>query len=409
MKRFGSGGGERRGRWTAPIRAGAAGLVLLAAVGCDGGSGHGQTSQLTFTQLTILPARADVVTTDGGYVVLADFDNDGDLDAASGFASDQDVLLHLQDAAGVWLNSILGTGHGRIQSLAVADVDESGQPDVFAATDTGKIVLFLAPSFAGLDGAWDDSVLNNPTPVAFWSDVKVADLDNQTGEEVIAVSPSSNLIAVWRAEADVGSAADYHGFVIANLTNEFDRLELGDIDGDNDTDVVAVGPVKVVWLENPGTADITQAWTVHTVGNRGGLTRLAVADVDGDGDLDIVATSRTTGEVILFENLGDPRSDRWHSYVIADLSPEEPDALSPGDLDRDGQTDLLVGSDGPEGTIFWLTPYDNVRLSWSVQELTKTGAEVGELPRGNLDGAGGLDFATTLAGSATPVVWFRQD
>ena len=78
----------------------------------------------------------------------------------------------------------------------------------------------------------------------------------------------------------------------------FERLAVGDIDGDGHLDVAVVlnRAGSLVWFQNPGTP-ATKAWTRHSIGLGGlpGAYDVALADFDGDGRLDAVASSWTRG------------------------------------------------------------------------------------------------------------------
>jgi hypothetical protein len=370
-----------------------------------------EPGNVTWTQRTIMPQRLDVNTSQSGYIVLNDFDLDGLTDAASAFASDDAVFLHIRRDNQVWTSQIISSGNGTIQSFASADLAGSTQPDIVAATGSGNILLLVAPAFSNTNEPFETSVFDNPQPVTRWTDVKIAQLDLAAGPEIVAVSPTSNIIGLWRTTSRPRTARDYQAFLAADLPNgNFERLSMADIDSNGVTDIVAVGPAGgVIWLENRGPANIVDSWQVFNVTDRLGFTRIVTFDVDQDGQIDVVCSNRTTGQVFWYENLGNPKANRWNEHLMADLSPGQPDALSFADIDENGRTDVVVGTEAPDGTIFWLRPQGEVRQLWQVRLIRDTGFEVGELPFGDLDGRNGIDFATTLAGSAAPVVVFTQN
>jgi hypothetical protein len=387
------------------------GLLWLIVGGCGSFPGNTQSSPLTWRQIPIANKTVTLDTSAGGYAILADFDNDGDLDAASGFASSGAVAGHIQNGINSWTTSIVGEGLGPVYSLASADLDNSSQPDIVAATGGGTMWVLLAPKFAGPTfTAWDRSSLPNPVPIARWDDVKIGQFDDLPQLEIIGTSVTGRAIVLWRTESLVTSGADYQGFVIAATSGDgFERLAVADVDGDSDPDIIAAGPTSgLVWLENLDRANNTTPWPVHAISSRLGISRIAAIDLDRNGTIDIVATDTLTGEVIWFENRGAPRTDPWPVHTMADLSPHVPNALSTADLDNDTLVDILVGTIGPDPSVFWLRQFNEPRQPWQVQLVTQPGFDIGELPVGNIDRTGGTDFATTLAGSNNPVVWYQQ-
>jgi hypothetical protein len=389
-----------------------AGWVFLSGCGVDTGN---PTQDYTgfWSQTVIAQEAVGLNTTANGYVVLQDFDNDGKTDAASGFGSSEAVVIHMQDNPGAWNSFAIGSNLGPINSLATEDIDDSGQPDVVAATGEERIWILFAPTFAGpVTQEWRRSSLANPVAVDSWNDVKIGHFDDRSEFNIVGTSSDDEVIVLWQSRGRVTSAATYEPFVIAsNLTGGFERLAAADVDQDGDQDLVVVGvDGGVIWLENLGPTNITSPWTIHRISDEGGFTRLLAVDVDQDEDIDVVVTDRAEGKVKWFENIGSPRQElAWPEYVMADLLPGLPDALGSGDLDDDGDLDILAGTDTNQQSIYWLERQGNARSLWQSRLVARVGADVGELPVWDINGLGLPDFATTLAGSDRPVVWYNQE
>jgi len=384
-------------------------LSLLVLAGC-GTSGNVPTSPLTWAQIPIASATSDLITSQGGYVVLADFDRDGRLDAASGFVSSKAVVVHMQSSTTQWTSTVIASGLGAVNSLAAQDFRNSGQTDLVAATAEG-IRLMLAPAFSGPNpGPWNISTLSNPMGISTWNDVKSANLDDQSEPEIVATSVGGKIIGLWKASSLITSASSFSPYTIATgFSAGYERLALADIDNDGFTDIVGVGPDSgLIWLQNPSSPNITGSWIPHPISTGTGLTRVALDDLDKDEDIDVVVTDRIGRRVLWFENPGSPRTDSWPMHVIGTFTTGVPDALSVSELDNDGNPEILVGTQGANASIFWFEQFNDPRSTWQVYLADQTGYDVGEVPVGDIDGTGGPDFATTLAGSGTPVVWYQR-
>jgi len=357
---------------------------------------------------TIAEKTADIDTRIGGYILLGDLDNNGRLDAASGFVSGGDVLVHIQSSSYTWTSTVVASGLGAINSLAAADIDNNDRLDIVAATGSGKVWLLWAPSFSGpAPAGWTKQSLSNPITVNEWNDVRIANFDSLPALDIVATSMDGRVIVLWRSEGLPSSTSNYEPFVIAsNLKGGFERLGEADIDHDGDLDLFACGRNSgVIWLENQGPPNATLPWIVHDISTTSGPTQLVVDDFDDDGDLDVAVTNRDDGTVVWYESLGFPRTDPWPMHLMADLSPGRPNAINVGDFDNDGKKDVIAGTDTVGQSIYWLERMGDARQPWLIQRVDTTNYDVGQLPTGDIDGQGSTDFATTLADSETPVVW----
>ena len=142
--------------------------------------------------------------------------------------------------------------------------------------------------------------------------------------------------------------------------------EPADMDGDGDLDVVmALGawgsmhlgdqvkpdrdnrPVfthsynhHIVWYENDGVHE--NGWTRHLISDDLNEAFEAVAgDLDGDGDTDVVASGFSRpGRVLWYENSGDP-SGPWTAHMVKDNWTNANQVLL---ADLDGDSDLDISS-----------------------------------------------------------------
>ena len=77
-------------------------------------------------------------------------------------------------------------------------------------------------------------------------------------------------------------------------------------------------------------------------GDQRGSQGLAAADTDGDGDNDLVHAAND-GQLYWIENRGTPQEPDWRTRIPLDLPRQEDASPTLGDLDDDGDLDLLIG------------------------------------------------------------------
>jgi len=332
------------------------------------------------------------------FVGAGDFDRDGDTDIATaemqqGSGSDE-VKIYQNDGAGFTKVVISENGS---HSMRVLDVDLDGDLDLFGANwESNQVDLFV-----------------NQTP------------------------PMPLALNAWQRHV-----------IDANRPGQAIFIDASDLDGDNEIDVAAGG----YWYRNPGSPG--GAWARSAFGAP--LNNLAVLDdLDSDGDMDVLGTVGTgsefapalvfgrndgQGTFALFDNIASGSGDflqgvtvarlspgdlkrvllSWHSgasVVEALVVPDNPatgawgletladssqqEALSHGDIDRDGDQDVLLGT-------IWLDNFGGSQFS------SETLVQVDDAPDRNrladIDRDGRLDAVVGYEAISTTgvVAWYRQ-
>jgi len=141
------------------------------------------------------------------------------------------------------------------------------------------------------------------------------------------------------------------------------------------------------------------AYAVHTVAS--GLNYphgIAVAEINGDGRLDILVSATYGSQVYWYENSG------FWTFTQHYVGPASyPLYMDAGDLDRDGDMDIVTGDYSYSGIYLFYNSGDG--SSFTSQTLPTSGA-VWEVDLGDIDADGDLDIAAATGGG---VIWFRND
>jgi len=169
-------------------------------------------------------------------------------------------------------------------------------------------------------------------------------------------------------------------------------VELVDIDGDGDLDVVTSHATVLV---NDGFGVFTDESTSR-MPNPGFVfgAVLASADMDGDGDVDVALQSG------LMRNDG----NGVFQLEVAGLTLGYGDTLSCGDFDGDGDHDLLTAA----GALFRNTGLGVFDLEVLAHALPLA-AHSGGFKMADLDGDGALDLIVVNEFGTSSSLWFRND
>jgi hypothetical protein len=186
---------------------------------------------------------------------------------------------------------------GWVMSLIPADVDGDGRTDVIVSDRKGKTsgVLWLAnPGPAKATGPWAEHRIGAGGKEVMFADV--SDLDGDGRADVLAaVKPGE--VRWFRHPGDVTKPWESRTIPVnlAAGVGTAKAIAAGDVDGDGRPDLVytceqAEGARRgVVWLKyakSPADAE----WAAHDVSGPDGVKydRIELIDLDGDGDLDVL-------------------------------------------------------------------------------------------------------------------------
>lgn len=285
--------------------------------------------------------RPDIVNVSSSYDSdLVDIDGDGDLDIVTGS----------QVQSRIWSNDGLGNFTiaqeiGRQGfSQEFGDLDGDGDPDMIRAIEQGY--------YPGLD-IW----LNTAGNLAFNSNIGTGTAQfRRIKMDTLDADADLDILALVRIPGTLGDTLylrNYSNnggvtFGVANNTTipyRAQDMDIGDIDGDNDIDVV-------IGYENPGfgfRSFINDGTGVFTAGSfsptplgSGVVSDIDLADLDGDGDLDVFATNPNPGDssyVFLNDGLGTFTHSASRNIPTTTFSYKS----YLGDVDSDGDIDIVFG------------------------------------------------------------------
>jgi len=311
-------------------------------------------------------------------MVLGDLDGDGDLDA---LIARFDYRGGEDNANQVWFND----GHGNFTDsgqqlgnrdswdVALGDLDGDGDLDAFIANGT-----------SGVAGVPNEVWINNGTGFFNSSSqdlgnldsrfVQLGDLDNDGDLDAFVANHFGEGNQVWLNDGNGNFSSS--GQSLGKSTNDDSvSVALGDIDGDGDLDALvgnnASQPDKL-WI-NDGSGHFS--FNGQTVGGTADTEAVVLGDLDGDGDLDAFigingCFGGSLGNQIWLNDGTGGFSDSGQR-----LGNLHTDRLAVGDMDGDGDLDVLFGNGpGVDPKRIWLndTVWYRVYLPLVARNLTPT-------------------------------------
>lgn len=204
------------------------------------------------------------------------------------------------------------------------------------------------------------------------------------------------------AYISVGAAAlqqiPFEEHRISNNLQGAQKIEIVDMDGDRDLDVLSAGD-KLIWWENDGRGRFMEHVVADDVGT---IIHAVGSDLDRDGDIDILAACYKAGSVCWWEN------DGRQAFARRDVSTSFSGAhdVAVADVDGDGCLDVVGarGKESGEGEVCWWRNLGDERFS---KEVLYQGDFSHSVSTADLNGDGRLDILATQFNEGIRL-WFQD-
>ena len=323
------------------------GSVIVLAVGDFNKDGHPDLAMLNSSALFVLlsngngtfqsPSSFDVTTgqpTAPTNILVGDFNNDGNMDIAIGYAP----------GAGTSLQILLGNGNGTFQSplvnvptvtpslLAIGDVNKDGNADLLVANASTNTVDVLLGSGNATFSPAGALVVQGPAAGV------VVDLNNDGNPDLAVTGTTNNDVTVFRG---LGNGRFVGQTPVAAGTNPVSIVS-GDFNGDGNSDLAVAnlgGNSITVFLGNGTTvlpAGSNYAFTAPFV--------VTTGDINGDGITDLVVTGNPpagNGTVGILQGNANGTFQGASTFNLRTANT----GIVVSEFNGDGRSDLAVGID----------------------------------------------------------------
>ena len=334
--------------------------------------------------LTPDPAVGASIALAGKYrtLAVADLNNDGNPDIVGGVVGRPSVAIwYGQDAGGVY-KPIFLPFKADVHCIAVADVNEDGLKDLILAVhqEISGIMVWLNNQA----GDWKRGP--SPTNINSYQSVRTADINMDGHIDIIAANSTTDFqagIQLWLGDG----RGNWKFEAGPTITGRYMDAVVADFDGDGRLDIAGAGWGTYgslrVWL-----GDGTGGWKATEIISKGSYYRLSPGDINRDGYLDIVAGSYRRGVRVFAGNgqgefteaagpdhapitLQGPGTNQGVSFDKMKKANSYWQAL-PIDIEGDGYQEIIAGSPEGGGVKLW-TLLPNGRWDSLAAPLPETG------------------------------------
>ena len=297
-----------------------------------------------------------------------------------------------------WTNSQTPATEPAPQSIAVADFNGDGIPDIAIGTDgttntsgTGYLSILLGNGDGTFQAAKNFAALPNNQTIA------VAAFVDGGPEDVISINNSaSNADNAVMLIGD-GKGGGTIGTPFSLGVESVSAVATGDLNGDGKQDFVVTGvvpnssnPALAIYLGNGnGTFGTPTLLPID-----GSITSVVVGDFNGNGKADLAAVN-TDGTVIVF--LGDGFGD--FSPGVGGSAGTSPSSMAVGDFNGDGKADLAVVNGGSDTVTILLS--NGAQGAFTTAASPATGNTPSSIAVGDFNGDGIADLAVANRGANT--------
>ncbi len=280
-------------------------------------------------------------------ITAADMDLDGDIDLVLSNRDTSDLSLLRNNGNGTFLPEVIIPAGSLPTDIAIADFNVDGKPDIVVGNgDANSHVRVYFGDGSGTNWPAPSIIStqnNGGTGGQFPNNITAGDLNFDGAPDIITSNSGSDTLTILY---NTGTGSFFSGdfALFVDTGDNPGDIVSEDMNGDGSPDLIVINRVDgtvSVHLNNynAGANPFPSFPTSTTVGVSGSPEGLAIADLgaeEGDGDKDIMIATITQGVRVLLNNGSGAFTDGGNYGTSSDSEP------AAGDLDGDGDADVIA-------------------------------------------------------------------
>jgi len=394
---------------------------------------------------------ADISYTDGAHnIVPYDIDDDGKIELIANSYRSDTIIIYKCEAnprdSQNWLRYVIdysvGGGISRRPALkflksllkeklfggftsgahytAIADMNGDGRDDLIVAGDLKSydIIWYENPNKISNASSWKKHIVYKNDSHRTYH-IETGDIDGDGNLDIVFATKTDNSIGWIKNNKTL---SEWTSTWIDKKCVRCFNARIADIDKDGQNDIIAseddsIKGSKLHFFSYSGNPKLRENWIDRTIAKfpiGHGVSIFEIMDIDNDGDLDIVIGNHQ-GDIYVLENPY-PRKviGQMKKYIVnSDSLGSDHDfrEIDVGDIDNDGDNDIIVADEGQNMIIWFENPentYSENWLSHIIDESNQYLKWCHSVDLGDIDGDGKLDVAVAAAGSNTFFIYFNN-
>lgn len=327
---------------------------------------------------------------------LADFDNDNDIDIIISGKIGGDVVAKVYENDGSGNFSLVTTSITGLKDPLIkkSDIEGDGDIDFFiqGRTYNGSLTTKLYQN----NGNFNFVEISQPFPQSELKDAEFSDVDGDGDMDILMIEYIPGFSNSYNPLLFINDGNGNYTQTNSNLpnsTDKFNDIAFGDIDGDNDEDLLLAGEIYT----NNGDGTFSNHQSLRPVQEGGN----AFADIDNDGDLDLFYIGHYQWDYTIADLYLNDGNGNFTLVPNTSMQEVSEGNVAIADVNNDGLQDIfLIGNYYyNDNTAKLYINHGNENFSESTQSPHPFRWIGGDISMGDIDNDNDLDVIITGASS----------